>query len=263
MNEKINEIAKTINSMSGAFSPDAIFSDWVMMMAMSIANACTLHIGKTWEKREKDYLDTMAKYDTENQEMFPKLSRMLVEALECEYSDVLGRVYMDGGMGNGRTGQFFTPYSLCKATAKVVNSQPDPDGLYRIYEPACGAGAMIIALVDCIRSNGGDIGKVRVWAQDLDFRAVYMCYVQLSLIGIDAIVTQGDTLANPGGPMSVDPEARFFTPGHMFGTALFYEDGGDDADGAGLDGADDVSGAEVSDDGAAGAAQVRFDDCFC
>lgn len=263
MNKKINEIAKTINSMSGAFSPDAIFSDWVLMMAMSIANTCTLHHGSVWEKREKAYLETMAKYDPEDQAMFPVLSRMLVDNLDDAYADVLGQVYMAGNMGNDRTGQVFTPDSVCRATARIVRPVPGSDGLYWIHEPACGAGAMLIAVIANVREDGGDIGKIRVWAQDLDYRAVYMCYVQLSLIGIDGVVTQGDTLANPGGPMSVEPEARFFTPGHMFGTYLFYEDGGDCRDGAGLDGADDVPGSEVSDDGAAGASQVRFDDCFC
>lgn len=36
-----------------------------------------------------------------------------------------------------------------------------------------------------------------VVAQDLDWKGVYMCYVQLSLLGISAICVQGDTLMNP------------------------------------------------------------------
>lgn len=33
--------------------------------------------------------------------------------------------------------------------------------------------------------------------QDLDWTAVYMCYVQLSLFGVKAIVAQGNTLSEP------------------------------------------------------------------
>ena len=38
---------------------------------------------------------------------------------------------------------------------------------------------------------------LRVVAQDLDWTGVYMTYVQLSILGIDAIVVQGDTLVEP------------------------------------------------------------------
>lgn len=36
-----------------------------------------------------------------------------------------------------------------------------------------------------------------VVARDLDWNGVYMTYVQLSMIGIKAVVIQGDTLAEP------------------------------------------------------------------
>ena len=38
---------------------------------------------------------------------------------------------------------------------------------------------------------------MKVVAQDLDWRCVYMCYLQLSYMGIDAICVQGDTLLDP------------------------------------------------------------------
>ena len=38
---------------------------------------------------------------------------------------------------------------------------------------------------------------MEVVAQDLDWNGVFMSYVQFSLLGIDAIVVQGDTLIEP------------------------------------------------------------------
>lgn len=51
-----------------------------------------------------------------------------------------------------------------------------------------------------MRSGAGNSATgqfFRVVAQDLDWLAVYMTYIQLSLYGIDAIVCQGDTLMQP------------------------------------------------------------------
>ena len=123
---------------------------------------------------------------------------MLVETLECEMTDVLGQIYMESGMGSKAAGQFFTPYHLSYVCAKLELPDPDGLGLYHINEPSCGGGGMIIAAAQVLKENGVDYQrKMRVVAQDLDWKGVYMCYLQLSLLGINAIVVQGDTLCEP------------------------------------------------------------------
>lgn len=53
---------------------------------------------------------------------------------------------------------------------------------------------------------------MRVVAQDLDWKSVYMCYLQLSLLGIRAVVVQGNTLTEPYVPGY--PQWRvMYTPG--------------------------------------------------
>ena len=52
---------------------------------------------------------------------------------------------------------------------------------------------------------------LNVVCQDLDWTAVYMCYVQLSLLGVKAIVVQGDTLAEPY-KKCYPKERVFYTP---------------------------------------------------
>jgi hypothetical protein len=55
---------------------------------------------------------------------------------------------------------------------------------------------------------------IKAVAQDLDWIAVYMCYVQLSLLGIDAVVVQGNTLTEPYTDNY--PRSRIFrTPRNM------------------------------------------------
>ena len=57
---------------------------------------------------------------------------------------------------------------------------------------------MIIALATEMKRCGINYQReLEVVAQDLDWNCVYMCYVQLSLMGLRAVVVQGDTLTEP------------------------------------------------------------------
>ena len=54
---------------------------------------------------------------------------------------------------------------------------------------------MMIAIAQVAKEHGIDYQrKLHIIAQDLDYNGVYMTYVQLSLLGIKAIVVQGDSL---------------------------------------------------------------------
>ena len=60
---------------------------------------------------------------------------------------------------------------------------------------------MVIAMAKICKEIGIDYQrKMKVICQDLDWLAVYMTYIQISLLGIDGIVAQGDTLTDPFNP---------------------------------------------------------------
>jgi len=210
------EILKCINKMSGKRSPYQVFSDWIEMMAIAIQNACAMH-GRVWQAREERYKQVAGMYAVEEQAGFSYMLTMLALALEDHLDDALGDIYMRGGIGNKGTGQFFTPYHLSKLTAELaIKDQDLSRETISLSEPSCGAGGMIIAAADVLRSRGIDYQKrMRVVAQDLDLKAVYACYVQLSLLGIDAIVAQGDTLAEPYTGDDYPRDRVFLTPKHM------------------------------------------------
>lgn len=68
----------------------------------------------------------------------------------------------------------------------------------------------------CGLRTEGEMGRCRrrvlnVVCQDLDWTAVYMCYVQLSLFGVKAIVAQGNTLSEPY-TANHPKEKVFYTP---------------------------------------------------
>lgn len=215
MNEK-KEIIKRIRQISGQWSPYQVFTDWVECMALAIQNTCCLHTGIR-EKREQQYCSIIKKYSSEEQNLIAEMTGLLSAAMENEISDILGEIYMESGCGNKNTGQFFTPFNVSKicAVLSLIQSDFKEDEIIPVNEPSCGAGGMIIALAAVLKDIGINYQKkMRVVAQDLDWKAVYMTYVQLSLYGIDAVVVQGDTLADPYH-IQYPPERTFRTPRNM------------------------------------------------
>ena len=208
------QIAKCIKEISsGAYSPQVVFFDWMQCLALSISNTCTLIHNDLWKKREEQYLSTIRKYDKEARYKMSDMVGMLTATYEdTGLSDVLGEVYMESVGGNKNTGQFFTPYHVSLACAELVVPKNINDDRIPLHEPSCGSGGMVVATAQVLQKRGINYQKtLDVVCQDLDWSAVYMCYVQLSLLGIKAIVVEGDTLAEPY--KKGYPKARvFYTP---------------------------------------------------
>lgn len=196
MNRK-KDIIKIINTIVGKYSAYEVFTDWIRCCSLSISNSCQLVQDKVWRDREQMYLDTIRKYTEEEGRLFVEMFNMLSETLESNISDVLGEIYMEAGMGSKAAGQFFTPFHLSVVCAELALPEEEQE-VYTINEPSCGGGGMIIAAAVALKKRGIDYQrKMKVIAQDLDWKGVYMCYLQLSLLGIDAICVQGNTLAEP------------------------------------------------------------------
>lgn len=113
------EIIKTINSMSGSRSGYEIFSDWVSCMAIAIENSTHVFRNEIWQEREKLYKDTMNRYTLEERQKFPEMLAHLTMAFEEGPDDILGKVYMESGMGSRVTGQFFTPFNISEMVARL------------------------------------------------------------------------------------------------------------------------------------------------
>lgn len=206
------EIVQTISKLSGKYSPYRVFYDWVHMTAVVIQNSLYLIHDKVWQERENDYLELMKRYDKNEQKELVKMFDLLVNALDIKIHDYLGEIYMESGCGNKQTGQFFTPYHISKLTAST-NLPKELSGRLKICEPSTGAGGMILATADILKERGINYQKkMKVVAQDLDWLGVYMSYVQFSMIGIDAIVLQGDALTDS---WSVDARRVYRTPKNM------------------------------------------------
>lgn len=213
--DRTKDIIEIIDSLAGSCSSYEVFCDWVKCMALAIQNSmCMIH-DSVWKRREDDYIRTIQRYE-DGKEKFAAMFDMLVETMETNFADVLGEIYMKSGMGNKNTGQFFTPFHVSEMCASLTLPKEDDGKPIMINEPSCGGGGMIIAAAKILQDRGISWQfRMDVVAQDLDWKAVYMCYVQLSLLGIKAVVVQGDTLSEPYIQRKVDRSRIFKTPAKM------------------------------------------------
>ena len=127
----------------------------------------------------------------------------LVDALQYELTwsnaptDVLGPLFHDLELHNKYKGQFFTPQSVCDMMSLISfdKNLVHEKGYINLYEPCCGSGAMIFGFAKAMAENELNYcHQLVVTATDIDLKCVYMCYLQLSLYGIPAVVIHGDTL---------------------------------------------------------------------
>jgi hypothetical protein len=147
---------------------------------------------------------------------FPELLALLVVAMEFETADHLGTLFHDLALHKTWKGQFFTPYNLCQMMASMAFGDDaketiDRRGFITAAEPACGSGAMVIALADAMKSEGLNYQRqLHVTATDVDIRCVHMAYVQLSLMHIPAIIVHGNTI-------TMEQFGIWHTPAHILG----------------------------------------------
>lgn len=212
MSDKASKIIKTIQSMSRKYGVYEIFADWVKAMALAFANAVQFS-----EAREKEYIETMKRYEKEEHTKFFEMTAWLFEWAEEEYYDMLGFIYMHLEIGSKKAGQFFTPYHICRLMAMM---QQFNDESKTVNEPTCGAGGNIIALAEAMKKAGINYQqRLLATCQDIDIKAVYMTYVQLTLYGIPGVVFQSDTLQDPNGEHS--GTGRLYTFGYAMAPHLW------------------------------------------
>ena len=198
-----------------------VWADLMKAWACSISNA-TDRNPEHFDRREKEYSQCIERLG--GVEIPARLLSVVTLALEADPNqDFLGRIYMNLDLGSHWHGQFFTPYDVCVAMAKITidgNIEQMRNKPYiSISDPACGAGATLIAGINELRRRGINYQTEAVFmAQDIDEVAALMCYVQMSLIGAPGYVCVGNTLTNPcTGPSVLRPIERegqelWFTP---------------------------------------------------
>jgi hypothetical protein len=208
-----DKILKTILRLSRIYSPWNVFCDFVELGALAIANSVDK---KEFDKREKQYLNTIGKYRPEEQKLFPEMFADLVEALQYELTwsnapvDILGVIFHELELHNEYKGQFFTPQCICNLMGPIAFGdsldQVKEQGYISMNEPCCGSGAMCFGFAKAMMdAELNYCTQLLVLATDIDLKCVHMTYLQLSLYGIPAVVIHGNTL-------TLEEWSRWLTP---------------------------------------------------
>lgn len=191
-------ITGLLTANAGAKRLSNVFDDFVEMAALALRNAVDPD-GR--HDREMRYLKIADQYTREQLDRFAHALALVVMEMEDEPRDVLGRLYMELELGNDRLGQFYTPYDVALMIAAMVmdrdamTMQIEERGFVEVCEPACGAGAFIVALVQEMRRAGLDYQhNLHVTAEDISPQAVHMAYIHLTLLHIPALVHRRNTL---------------------------------------------------------------------
>lgn len=178
-----------------------VFRDFVNLSACAFRNSIPFDFS---QDVEAEYMKIIGNYSKEKGEpdKFALLLAITVQALELECADFLGHVYMSQEMGNECSGQFFTPTCVASAMSKMTLGNvkqaidESASGYITINDPACGGAVMLIEAVNDAKAQGVDHSReLCIYAEDIDTVCVHMAYVQLSLLGVPAIVSHRNTIS--------------------------------------------------------------------
>jgi len=221
VNNYVQEMLKIVDKFDGRHNRHELLSDCFECFAICISNIVDK---PQYTEREKRYLEIVSKYSKTDislmTQLLAKVWSVLTAMSEDGFDDYLGQLYMMSDTSNKKAGQYFTPYNVSKLSAELtINPSKLDKEVITMYEPACGSGGMILAFADVLQNTHhiNYTGRTFVYAGDIDSRCVHMCYIQLSLAGIPAIVEQRNALTMEliGG--------RWNTPAYLFQYCRFQK----------------------------------------
>ncbi len=192
-----------------------VWSDFVTMTACSISNSSDKRF---YDDREKMYLTSAKRYNREELEKIAALFSIVVMALDDNpEQDFLGEMFSGLNLHNEWHGQFFTPYHIGSFMAAInlidAGEQLKQKEVITVNDCCCGAGCLLIAFANEARKAGIDFqSRIVFVAQDVDFVAAMMCYIQLSLLGCKAIVKVGNSLTDPFVPPDMENDTAWYSP---------------------------------------------------
>ena len=191
----LKEFTTKLENLDRSKNIATVFKDFLTLCTCALAQPFYRS-----DKLEQIYLDAVKTYTKEQANEFCQMLALLVSALENEFQDFLGKVYMSLKIGSSANGQFFTPYCVSKMMSEInfieVEEKLKANDFITLSDPCCGSSGMIIAFAETMKNNNYNYQKqLFVEVIDIDEMCFMMSYIQLTLYGIPARVMLGDSLA--------------------------------------------------------------------
>ncbi|MDR0819289.1 MAG: N-6 DNA methylase, partial [Oscillospiraceae bacterium] len=213
--EPASEFKRLLREIGGKHSAWKAFEDFLALAAISLSNS----VDRThYDEREAEYLRIIGRYDkTEADKLAEMLGCLVLDAERQNGSpeDTLGRVFHEMDFNSKWTGQYFSPQYICNMMAKMAFGDPketiERRGYICVEEPCCGSGAMLLGMAGTMLELGYNYQQqCLVHATDIDLKCIHMCYIQLALRGIPAIIVHGNALSR-------EEYSRWYTPQFLLG----------------------------------------------
>ncbi len=212
VNGLIRKIINDICVLGETHELHEVFRDYLLIFAYSTSNACDkVH----YNAREAEYLKTINKYSKKNQDILIDSCTKFVAALELSHfeRDLFGEIFNELNLLNKNIGQNFTKSGVQKVLSQITldncEIEIEQNGYFVMNEPTCGSGSLVIAMAEALLSKGfSPTHNMCVYATDVDWRCAMMTYIQLSYLGIPAVVARADCL-------KVEEYDRFYTPAYI------------------------------------------------
>jgi type I restriction-modification system DNA methylase subunit len=175
------------------------------------------------ESLETRYMQIVGTYqDKDTVRAYPELLAMAWDAVDGG-QDFLGSVASILEVLDARNGQFMTPQSVSRMMAEMLLHDAgqiiEEKGYITLNEPAAGSGGMVLAAADVLTTQGFNPAlNMLVQAIDISPLCFHMCYVQLTIREIPALVVRANTLSQEWFEAAWTPATMLFYEhhGHLF-----------------------------------------------
>jgi len=190
MKSQNGDFRKILADVSPSHDGRRIFEGFVRLAACALAA----------QTREAEYLEEAKQWRKADLGLFAKaLGALVLEMNSRPYEDLIGGYYMEFALspkGRQWNGQFHSPKTVCDLLARMIGgdlgSLPK-EGPITVCEPACGAGAMILAFAQACPPEVRRL--LRVTAIDISRIACDMAFINTTLWGIPTRVIHGNSLS--------------------------------------------------------------------
>jgi len=212
--EKLKGLAEIPEITNGRIERLTVFRDFFELLAIRISNGVDpVHLAqrhefalKTSEKYTEAELDEFERY-------FSDLLDIYAYNLKSgNLDDVLGRLYEKHGHLSRE--QELTPDGISIVISRIlmnIEKIIEQKGFLTLGDSTCGSGGIPLKVAEEMLLKGYNLtNNLVVLANDINSRSVHMAYIQLSMYGIPAVVTQADIL-------SLSEDTRWYTPIYILG----------------------------------------------
>ncbi|MBU3661199.1 MAG: hypothetical protein FGM14_15105 [Flavobacteriales bacterium] len=160
-----------------------IFDDFLNMSVAALS----------MQRDEDRYLERAKKYKPDDLKLFGNaLGALMMDyeerSIDGNWHDCIGNIFEELELSNSRTGQFFTPESLCNLIAEITNSAIKKG---TVNDPSTGSSRNLIAHSRLDPQNRFNFTYI---GQDLDERCCLMSVINFVMYGMKGVVIHCNTL---------------------------------------------------------------------